>query len=55
MMFIALVLVVGALLARLYPGLMSAAARPCCPGRAVAAYAMGGIAAVWFVERVIAF
>jgi hypothetical protein len=55
LMFIALVLVVGALLARLYPVLMSAAAWPGGPSRGIAAYAMGCIAAVWFVERLIAF
>jgi hypothetical protein len=53
--FIALVVTVGVLLGRLYPGLMAAARRPGGWGIATAGYAMGGVAAFWFVGRVAAF
>jgi hypothetical protein len=55
LMFIALVLVVGALLGRLYPALMAAATRPGGRGLGTAGYLMGGTAAVWFVGRIAAF
>lgn len=55
LLFIAAVLLVGALLARLYPVLVSAAARPGGAGRSITAYAMGSVAAVWFVGRVAVF
>ena len=55
LLFIALVLVVGALLGRLYPLLMRSATRPGGRGLGVTSYLMGGIAAVWFVGRVAAF
>jgi hypothetical protein len=53
--FIALVVTVGVLLGRLYPGLMAAARRPGGWGIGTAGYAMGGVAAFWFVGRVAAF
>ena len=55
LLFIALVLVVGALLGRLYPLLMQSVTRPGGRGLGVTSYLMGGIAAVWFVGRVAAF
>lgn len=55
LMFIALVLVLGALLGRLYPLLVAAATRPGGRGLGAVSYAMGGIAAVWFVGRVASF
>jgi hypothetical protein len=53
--FIALVVTVGVLLGRLYPGLMAAARRPGGWSIGAAGYAMGGVAAFWFVGRVAAF
>lgn len=53
--FIVLVAAVGVLLGRLYPELMTSARRPGGRGIGTAAYAMGGVAAVWFVGRVAAF
>lgn len=53
--FIALVMVVGVLLGRLYPQTMSAARRPGGLGIGAAGYTMGGIAAFWFIGRVVAF
>lgn len=53
--FIALVVLVGLLLGRLYPQTMAAARRPGGLGIGVASYAMGGIAAFWFVGRLVAF
>lgn len=53
--FIALVLVVGVLLGRLYPAMMAAARRPGGWQIGVTGYAMGGVAGVWFVERVAGF
>ena len=55
LIFIAVVLVSGALLARIYPMMMRAAARP--GGRTLGAtsYLLGGIAGVWFVGRIAAF
>lgn len=55
LLFIALVLAVGALLARLYPQLMRAATRPGGRGLGAVSYVMGGIAAFWFVGRMAAF
>ncbi len=55
LLFIALVLVVGALLARLYPLVIGSVTRPGGRGLGMASYLMGGIAAVWFVGRVAAF
>ena len=55
LMFIAMVLVVGALLGRLYPWLVGSVTRPGGRGLGVASYLMGGIAAAWFVGRVAAF
>jgi hypothetical protein len=54
-MFIALVLVVGALLGRLYPTLIRSVTRAGGRGVGVASYLMGGIAAVWLFGRVLAF
>jgi hypothetical protein len=53
LLFIALVLVVGGLLGRLYPAMMAGAGRP--GGLGAASYLMGSVAAVWFVGRVAAF
>ncbi len=50
--FIALVLLVGLLLGRLYPLTMAAARLPGGPGMTMTGYAMGGLSAFWFVERV---
>lgn len=55
LMFIALVLVVGALLGRLYPLMVAGATRPGGRGLGALSYSMGGIAAAWFVGRVAAF
>jgi hydrogenase/urease accessory protein HupE len=55
LLFIALVLVVGALLARLYPHLVRSMTRPGGRGLGVTSYLMGGIAAAWLVARVAAF
>ena len=55
LMFIAMVIIVGFLLRRLYPATMTWATRPGGRGIAVASYLMGSIAAVWFVGRVAAF
>ena len=54
LMFIALVLAVGALAARLAPVLAVAAARPGGRGIGTASYLMGGVAAVWFIGRLAA-
>jgi hypothetical protein len=51
--FIALVLVTGALLGRLYPGMMEAARRR--GGTRAMGYVMGSVAAFWFVGQVAAF
>jgi len=53
LLFIALVIVVGALLARLYPAM--GLRRRDAPLFRPVAYALGGIAAFWFVERLAAF
>lgn len=53
--FIAVVLTVGALLGRLYSRVMVAARRRGGRGIATAGYAMGGVAAIWFVDRLAAF
>lgn len=55
LMFVALVLAVGACLARLYPLVVRSLSTPHGRGLGVISYAMGGIAAVWFIERVAAF
>jgi hypothetical protein len=55
LMFIALVLVVGGLLGRLYPLMVAGVTRPGGRGLGAVSYGMGGIAAVWFVGRVAAF
>jgi hypothetical protein len=55
LMFITVVLMTGALLGRLYPAMMAAARRPGGWGIGATSYAMGGVAAVWFVGRVAAF
>lgn len=53
LLFIALVLVVGALLRRLYPLLVSSLMQG--RGLVTTSYLMGGIAAFWFVGRLAAF
>jgi hypothetical protein len=55
LLFIALVLVVGALLGRLYPLLVHSVTGPGRRGLRVTSYLMGSLAAVWFVGRVAAF
>jgi len=55
LLFVALVLVVGALLGRLYAGLVASVRAPGGRGHALVSYALGGVAAVWFVERLTAF
>ncbi|MHA3977291.1 HupE/UreJ family protein [Halovulum sp. GXIMD14794] len=55
LMFIALVLIVGALLGRLYQRMVNSLSTPGRRGLATMSYAMGGIAAVWFVTRIAAF
>jgi hydrogenase/urease accessory protein HupE len=55
LLFIALVLVVGALLGRLSPTLIRSVTRAGGRGLGVASYLMGGIAAVWLFGRVLAF
>lgn len=55
LMFVALVLVTGALLARLYPVLVRSLTTPHGRGLGVLGYGIGGTAAVWFVQRVAAF
>lgn len=55
LLFIAMVLVVGALLGRLYPLLVGSVTRPGGRGLGVTSYLMGGIAAVWVVGRVAVF
>ncbi len=53
--FIAAVIASGALLRRLYPRLMSAAARPGGPALGVTSHAMGALAMFWVIQRVAAF
>jgi hydrogenase/urease accessory protein HupE len=55
LMFIALVLVAGALLGRLYPRLVDGMVRPGGRGLGATGYLLGGLAAFWFVGRVAAF
>jgi hydrogenase/urease accessory protein HupE len=55
LMFIALVLVVGALLGRLYPLMVRSLTRPGGRGLGLTSYLMGGVAAAWLVGRVAAF
>lgn len=55
LLFVALVLVSGACLARLYPLLVRSLSAPHGRGLGVTSYAMGGIAALWFIERVAGF
>lgn len=55
LLFIAVVLVTGWLLRRLDPRLIDRLQRPRSAGMVTVAYAIGGIAAFWFVERVAAF
>ncbi len=55
LMFIAMVLVLGALLGRLYPLLVAAVTRLGGRGLGAVSYAMGGLAAVWFVQRLAVF
>jgi hydrogenase/urease accessory protein HupE len=55
LMFIAAVIAVGALLGRLYPLLVTSLTRAGGRGLGMTSYAMGAIAAVWFVERLAAY
>ncbi len=55
LIFIALVLVAGALLGRLYPRLVGSITRTGGRGLGAVSYLLGGMAAVWFVGRVAAF
>jgi hydrogenase/urease accessory protein HupE len=54
LLFVLLVLVAGALLSRLFP-MATGLVRPGGRGLAAAGYAMGSVAAVWFVSRLAAF
>jgi hypothetical protein len=55
LMFIAVVLLAGMLLRRLYPRLMALAVVPGGPGLRATGYAVGTLAAFWVIERVAAF
>jgi hypothetical protein len=55
LLFIGLVLVTGALLARLYPIVMARSLQPGGRALGVTSYMMGGVAAVWFIGRIAAF
>jgi hypothetical protein len=55
LMFIAVVLLAGVLLRRLYPRLMTLACAPGGPGLRATGYAVGTLAAFWVIERVAAF
>jgi hydrogenase/urease accessory protein HupE len=54
-MFIGFVLLVGAQLRRLYPATVGAVGTPGGAGVAGVGYAIGGLAAFWFVSRIAAF
>lgn len=54
-MFIAVVLLTGLLLRRLYPQLMALAAAPGSPGLRATGYAVGTLASFWVIRRVAAF
>jgi hydrogenase/urease accessory protein HupE len=55
LLFIAVVLLAGALLGRLYPRLMTHALAPGGPGLRATGYTVGTLAAFWVIERVAAF
>jgi hydrogenase/urease accessory protein HupE len=55
LMFIALVIILGVLLGRLYPMMVAALTRSGGRGLGTVSYGMGGVAAFWFVQRVAAF
>ena len=55
LLFIALVLAIGALLGRLYPFLVRSMTRPGGRGLGLTSYLMGGVAAAWLVGRMAAF
>lgn len=55
LMFIAVVLLAGLLLRRLYPAAMALAAAPGGPGLRATGLAVGTLAAFWVIERVAAF
>lgn len=55
LMFVALVLMVGVFLGRLYPVVMAAARRSGGWGVNVTGYSMGGVSAFWFIERIAEF
>jgi hypothetical protein len=55
LLFIGAVLAVAYLLRRLYPALMAMVSARGGWGRRIAAYGLGGVAAVWFVSRVALF
>jgi hypothetical protein len=54
-LFILVALVVGALLRRLYPAMISSLATRGKPGARVMGYLAGGLAGFWFVARLAAF
>lgn len=55
LLFIALVLLAGALLRRIYPALVQSLATRGRPGQRLLGYAIGSVSAVWFLSRVAAF
>lgn len=55
LLFIAAVLATSAVLRRIYPGLLAAVAARGRPGPRLVGYAIGSVAAFWFVSRVAAF
>jgi hydrogenase/urease accessory protein HupE len=55
LLFIAVVLVAGALAQRLYPGLVQSVAQRGRAGSRVVGYGAGSVAALWFVQRLAAF
>ena len=54
-LFIAAVLAVGAVLARMVSGTVTAVRTPGSTAATVTAYAIGGVSAYWFIDRVAAF
>lgn len=54
-LFIAAMLVIGAVLARLFPTALATARQPGSLSAAVLAYGIGGISAYWFIERIAGF
>ncbi|MBE1284628.1 MAG: HupE/UreJ family protein [Rhodobacteraceae bacterium] len=55
LIFVAVVLVSGFLVSRIVPALTIGLRRPGSPLAVISAYVVGGIAAFWFIERVLGF